>query len=82
LPFFGQTPRILALVKPQFEVAREKVGSGGIVRDKQERLNAVEMISQFGQDLNLRLYGYVPSAIKGAMGNQEYLIYFEGNLSE
>jgi len=82
LPFFGQTPRILALVKPQFEVAREKVGSGGVVRDKQERLNAVEMISQFGQDLNLRLRGYVPSAIKGAMGNQEYLIYFEGNLSE
>ena len=82
LPFLGQTPRILALVKPQFEVAREKVGSGGIVRDKQERLNAVEMISRFGQNLNLRFRGYVPSEIKGAMGNQEYLIYFQGKCSE
>jgi 23S rRNA (cytidine1920-2'-O)/16S rRNA (cytidine1409-2'-O)-methyltransferase len=82
LPFLGKTPRILALIKPQFEVAREKVSPGGIVRDKQERLNAIEMICQFGQDLNLRFRGYVPSEIKGAMGNQEYLIYFQGKLSE
>ena len=79
LPFFGTTPRILALIKPQFEVAREKVSPGGIVRDKQERLNAIEMICQFGQDLNLRFRGYVPSEIKGAMGNQEYLNISKGN---
>lgn len=82
LPFLGKIPRILALIKPQFEVAREKVSPGGIVRDKQERLDAIEMICQFGQDLNLRFRGYVPSEIKGAMGNQEYLIYFQGKLSE
>lgn len=82
LPFLGQTPRILALLKPQFEVVREKVGSGGIVTDKGDRLNAVDMICRFGQDINLRFRGYVPSQIRGAMGNQEYLIYFAGKRSD
>jgi 23S rRNA (cytidine1920-2'-O)/16S rRNA (cytidine1409-2'-O)-methyltransferase len=77
LPFFGSKTRILALVKPQFELAHHRVGKGGIVTSENDRLEAVSKIRDFGASHDLVCYGYTDSAIKGAKGNQEYLIYFE-----
>ncbi len=77
LPFFGSVIRILALIKPQFELPRHEIPTGGVIRDQNLRLKAVEKIETFGTSLDLQAIGVVPSSIKGPKGNQEYLIYFK-----
>ncbi|MEC7751546.1 MAG: TlyA family RNA methyltransferase [Myxococcota bacterium] len=66
--------RLYALVKPQFEVGRDQVGKGGIVRDPLHRQQALEAIRQVGSDLNMVELGWMESPIKGTDGNVEYLI--------
>jgi len=66
---------IIALVKPQFEVGREFVGKGGVVRDQALREKIVKEIEAFSQRLGWRSKGYIPSPILGPKGNQEYLLY-------
>ncbi len=76
LPFFGQKIRLMALVKPQFELPREKVGPGGIVRESGLHEEAMELVRQFGRDAGLTFRGGVSSPVRGARGNQEFLLYF------
>jgi 23S rRNA (cytidine1920-2'-O)/16S rRNA (cytidine1409-2'-O)-methyltransferase len=64
------------LVKPQFEVGREKVGAGGIVREESDRIQAVRSIQLHAQGLGLLSCGEIPSPILGSHGNQEYLLHF------
>lgn len=75
LPFFRNELRILALIKPQFEVGKGKVGKGGVVRDQSLHEQVVEEISHFAQSLNLTNYGVTESPILGPKGNKEFLIY-------
>jgi len=77
LPFFGSKIRILALVKPQFELPPHRIGKGGIVEDETARLEAVQQIQQFGARHGLVCTGFTASELKGAKGNQEYLVYFQ-----
>jgi 23S rRNA (cytidine1920-2'-O)/16S rRNA (cytidine1409-2'-O)-methyltransferase len=63
---------ILALIKPQFELQRCEVGKGGIVRDQDLHLKAQDKIVAFVTGLGHVVSGIVPSAIKGADGNQEF----------
>ena len=63
---------ILALIKPQFELQRSEVGKGGIVRDQDLHQKAQDKIVAFVTDLGHVVSGIVPSAIKGADGNQEF----------
>jgi 23S rRNA (cytidine1920-2'-O)/16S rRNA (cytidine1409-2'-O)-methyltransferase len=63
---------ILALIKPQFELQRADVGSGGIVRDEKLHRKAHEKIVAFVEHSGHLVAGLVPSAIKGADGNQEF----------
>ncbi len=70
--------RIVALVKPQFELPREKVARGGVVREKHLQEEALAKIMQFGRGLNLNCQGVIPSPVRGAKGNQEYLMYLTG----
>lgn len=81
LPFFISICRIIALIKPQFELSKNEVGAGGVVRDEQLHLKTIEMIESFGRSLDLQTIGVIPSSIKGPKGNQEYLIYFRRRLS-
>ena len=67
---------LVVLIKPQFEVGRGSVGSGGIVRDEQERLRVVTEVNQFAATLQLRVEGVVNSPITGAEGNVEYLAHY------
>jgi len=69
---------IVALIKPQFELPREKVARGGVVREQHLQKEALAKIEQFGQSLNLHCEGVIPSPIQGAKGNQEYLMYLTG----
>jgi 23S rRNA (cytidine1920-2'-O)/16S rRNA (cytidine1409-2'-O)-methyltransferase len=63
---------ILALIKPQFELQRADVGRGGIVREPDLHRKAQEKIVDFVTDSGHVVTGIVPSAIKGADGNQEF----------
>jgi 23S rRNA (cytidine1920-2'-O)/16S rRNA (cytidine1409-2'-O)-methyltransferase len=63
---------ILALIKPQFELQRFEVGKGGIVRDQDLHQKAQDKIVAFVTGLGHVVSGIIPSAIKGADGNQEF----------
>jgi 23S rRNA (cytidine1920-2'-O)/16S rRNA (cytidine1409-2'-O)-methyltransferase len=64
---------IIALVKPQFEVGKGKVGKGGIVRDNVMRKEALDAILAFALAAGLEVVGPIESPIHGAAGNIEYL---------
>jgi 23S rRNA (cytidine1920-2'-O)/16S rRNA (cytidine1409-2'-O)-methyltransferase len=65
----------VALIKPQFEVGREGVGKGGIVRDEEERQRAVQEVTGASRDLGFDLRGVIESPITGMEGNVEYLLH-------
>lgn len=68
---------VLALVKPQFEVGRQHVGRGGIVRDPIRRQRAVEEIRQFAEGLGFQCKGTFESPLCGRDGNVEFFIYLK-----
>ena len=71
---------IIALVKPQFEVGKGKVGKGGVVRDAAMRQEALAGILAFAREAGLAVVGSIESPIQGAAGNVEYLALFrKGN---
>ena len=65
---------IIALVKPQFEVGREQVGKGGVVRDEAIRRSAVDKIRVWAGENGLDAGDDVESPITGPAGNVEYLL--------
>ena len=66
--------QIVVLVKPQFEVGREHVGKGGIVRDEAAQLAAVEKVRTALQSLGAVETDVIESPILGAEGNREFLL--------
>lgn len=68
---------VITLIKPQFEVGREEVGKGGIVRDEAAQRRVVEEITSFASGLGMRALGVIESPILGADGNREFLACFE-----
>lgn len=78
LPFFTKEVRILALIKPQFEVGKGKVGKGGVVRDQDLHDEVVQEISRFAESMKLISHGVTESPILGPKGNKEFLIYLTG----
>jgi len=78
---FPQSPsersgwKIVVLVKPQFEVGREQVGKGGIVRNEAARLAAVEKVRQEIIGLGFTKTDVIDSPILGAEGNREFLLF-------
>lgn len=67
---------LVALIKPQFEAGREKVGKGGIVRDKAVHKEVLDRILHVAEDAGLYLHGLTYSPIKGTEGNIEFLGFF------
>ncbi|HEY0193980.1 MAG TPA: TlyA family RNA methyltransferase [Kofleriaceae bacterium] len=65
---------VIALVKPQFEVARDRVGKGGVVRDEGARRDAVEKVRSWAADHGFVAGEDVESPITGPAGNVEYLL--------
>jgi 23S rRNA (cytidine1920-2'-O)/16S rRNA (cytidine1409-2'-O)-methyltransferase len=66
---------LVVLVKPQFEVGRDLVGKGGIVRDPSAQQQAVEKIRAAVQSLGANSIDVSESPILGAEGNREFLLY-------
>lgn len=67
---------VVALIKPQFEAGRGKVGKKGVVREESIHLEVVEGIIEFLKEKDLNILGLSYSPIKGPEGNIEYLVYF------
>jgi 23S rRNA (cytidine1920-2'-O)/16S rRNA (cytidine1409-2'-O)-methyltransferase len=67
--------QIIVLVKPQFEVGRERVGKGGIVRDETAHAEAVEKVRAKLLELGCGRTEIMESPILGGEGNQEFLLY-------
>lgn len=65
---------LVALVKPQFEVGRDAIGKGGIVRDASKAIAAIEHIEHWLEFTGWTVTGRIKSPITGADGNQEYLV--------
>ena len=65
---------LVVLVKPQFEVGREHVGKGGIVRDEQAQQMAVERVRTAVRELGGSEIDVIDSPILGAEGNREFLL--------
>jgi 23S rRNA (cytidine1920-2'-O)/16S rRNA (cytidine1409-2'-O)-methyltransferase len=67
---------LLAMVKPQFEVGRERVGKGGVVRSPEDRRAALVAVGEFARsELDLAVLGYAPSGLPGPAGNRESFVW-------
>jgi 23S rRNA (cytidine1920-2'-O)/16S rRNA (cytidine1409-2'-O)-methyltransferase len=61
----------LVMVKPQFEVGRERLGKGGVVRDVELRREAIAAVASRAQELGAAVVGFAPSGLPGPAGNRE-----------
>jgi 23S rRNA (cytidine1920-2'-O)/16S rRNA (cytidine1409-2'-O)-methyltransferase len=65
----------LAMVKPQFEVGRERLGKGGVVRDPALRREALTAVAQAALDLGASFGGFASSGLPGPKGNRETFLW-------
>jgi len=66
---------VVTLIKPQFEVGRDRVGKGGIVKNHALHEEVIQSLSQFFETVGFRVHGLVPSPITGPKGNKEFLCH-------
>ena len=76
VPLLKPDGSLVVLIKPQFEVGRGQVGSGGVVTDEKKRMRAVGDVCEFASTLELKVEGVTESPITGAEGNVEYLAHY------
>jgi 23S rRNA (cytidine1920-2'-O)/16S rRNA (cytidine1409-2'-O)-methyltransferase len=65
---------VVALIKPQFEVGRGKVGKGGVVRSPEEHGRVIDEIQQAARGYGYDVLGVTESPLLGPKGNREFLI--------
>lgn len=71
----AQQCHLVALIKPQFEVGREEVGKGGVIRDEKLHARVCEEVSEWLTGIGWKVDGVVRSPITGPEGNVEFLIH-------
>ena len=76
VPLLVDGGSIITLIKPQFEVGRGEVGSGGVVRDAAKRARAVAEVNESARALGLQVVKVIESPIQGAEGNVEFLALY------
>lgn len=76
-PLIQSSALVVTLIKPQFEVGRDEVGKGGIVRDETAQQRVVKEIVEFAASIGLQSRGVIDSPILGADGNREFLVCLE-----
>jgi 23S rRNA (cytidine1920-2'-O)/16S rRNA (cytidine1409-2'-O)-methyltransferase len=77
VPLLKDQGEIVALVKPQFEVGKGKVGKGGVVRNEEDQKTVLESLVFFFRKLGLSVLGTIESPIKGAKGNREFFVHLK-----
>ena len=81
LPEVAPGADILVMVKPQFEVERDQVGKGGVVRDEALRTAAADRVRGCAESLGYRIEGRVDSRIPGPKGNREIFLWLRAATS-
>lgn len=71
----GERYDVLALIKPQFELGRGRVGKGGVVRDPEDRREALIAVGHTALELGAAVVGYHSSGLPGPKGNRETFIW-------
>jgi 23S rRNA (cytidine1920-2'-O)/16S rRNA (cytidine1409-2'-O)-methyltransferase len=71
----GEDADLLPMVKPQFEVGRERLGAGGVVRDRGHRADAVLEVASAAASLGWGTAGVVASPLPGPAGNVEFFLW-------
>lgn len=77
VPLLKEGGRLLALIKPQFEVGRYEVGKGGIVRDTGKIEKVIDEIGGFGEELGLHKVAIVEAPREKERKNREYFILWD-----
>ena len=72
----------IVLVKPQFEVGRQRVGKGGVVRDPAAHVDAITDVIEAAQPLGWKPSGLVASPLTGPAGNHEYLLWLTSGIDQ
>ncbi len=67
---------VLAMVKPQFELGRGRVGKGGVVRSAEDRREAIDNVIAAARPLGLAATALAAAGVRGPKGNQEYFVRF------
>ena len=75
--YLREKGQIAALIKPQFEAGREKVGKKGVVREKSTHVEVIEMVIDYALSIGFDVLNLEFSPIRGPEGNIEYLIHLE-----
>jgi 23S rRNA (cytidine1920-2'-O)/16S rRNA (cytidine1409-2'-O)-methyltransferase len=66
---------VIALIKPQFEVGKGKVGKGGVVRSSQEHERVIAAMTAAAIEQGYHVVGVIESPLLGPKGNKEFLMY-------
>ena len=80
--YLAKDGEIVALIKPQFEAGREKVGKKGVVREKSTHREVIQKIMDYAMSIGFDLCALDFSPIKGPEGNIEYLIHLKKSENE
>lgn len=75
--YLKEDGQIVALIKPQFEAGREKVGKKGVVREKSTHYEVIEMVLSYALSIGFSVLNLDFSPIKGPEGNIEYLVHLQ-----
>ena len=75
--YLTEEGRIVALIKPQFEAGREKVGKKGVVREKGTHREVIHKVVDYAVSIGFLILDITYSPIKGPEGNIEYLVYLK-----
>ncbi|OQX26436.1 MAG: TlyA family rRNA (cytidine-2'-O)-methyltransferase [Desulfobacteraceae bacterium IS3] len=80
LKFMKKDAEILALIKPQFEVGKGRVGKGGVVRDAVLHQQVVDDLTGFFAQMTFCCESVIPSPIEGPKGNKEFIAYLKSQV--
>ena len=75
--YLSSDGQIVALIKPQFEAGREKVGKKGVVREKSTHVEVIEKVKEYACSIGFNVLNLEFSPIRGPEGNIEYLIHLQ-----
>ncbi|MDA3895812.1 MAG: TlyA family RNA methyltransferase [Desulfobacteraceae bacterium] len=79
--FLKKDGKILALIKPQFEVGKNQVGKGGVVKNQQLHQSVIKELSEFFSNTGFKIGPVITSPILGPKGNKEFIIYLTNQIS-
>ena len=75
--FLKEDGKVIALIKPQFEVGKDKIGKNGIVKEEEYRSEAIKSVVKEASECGFKIIEVIESPITGTKGNIEYLSLFE-----